>query len=112
MKYDENGFRGATPTGNLDQRSGTASGSNPSRTPPPDAAIDPNGVTGDPSGIAIELTIPGAHKSGSSLVPGQNDGGLPGAGDLASNTTTGAGQGHGDAWDRYDWQSKPQQQGG
>ena len=114
-KYDEYGFQGATPVGDFDQRTGTAPGSSPSRTEPPDAHIDPSAVTGDPSGISYELIgPPGSAKSASPQMPGQNDATVisPGAdqGNIytASSdayTSTGAGQGHADHWTR-----KPGQQ--
>lgn len=105
MKSDEPGFRGATPTGNLDQRSGTASGSNPSRTPPDSVTGGPL-IGGDPSGVLIDLTEHG--QSTSTTTPGENDPSAITPVPAESLTSTGAGDGHNLADQRrYDWQQKP-----
>ena len=116
-RYDEYGFRGATPAGDFDQRTGTAPGSSPSRTEPPDAAIDPAAITAAGDGITYELAgPPGSAKSASPQVPGQCDATVISPGADQSNTytassdaytNTGAGGGHADARERYDWQQKP-----
>ena len=107
-KYDQPGHISKMPGLSMDARLMSAPGSDPSRTVPWDAPIDQSAVTGDPSGIAIPLDQAGGHKTGSSIVAGQNDGGLPGAGENADFTTTGAGDGHNftDAR-RYPWQQRP-----
>ena len=108
--YDQAGHVSRTPAGDFNARDDamSAPGSNPSRTVPWDAPIDPAGVTGDPSGIAIELTIPGAHKTGSSVVAGQNDPSVITPVSAESIVSTGAGQGDNFAdQNRYEWQQKP-----
>lgn len=74
-RYDQVGFTARTPAGSFNPHDDamTATGSTPSRTVSWDAPIDPAGVTGDPSGIAIPLDQAGGHKTGSSTVPGQVD---------------------------------------
>jgi hypothetical protein len=117
-KYDEPGFVSKLPGLDLDARSYTASGSAPSRTPPPDAAIPADAITGDPSGISYELSgPPGSHKSASTAQPGQNDATVisPGAeqshrytASADAYTNTGAGDGHNFTDQRrFDWQQKP-----
>ena len=111
-KYDEYGFRGTTPAGDLDQRAYTAPGSDPSRTPTPDNTV-PSVQTGLPnSGMVMSLAaMTGPGEGTSPQMPGQNDLGVTGASGDPGYTDTGAGSGSPVAADRYDWQAKPGRNG-
>lgn len=106
-QYDSPGFRGATPTGNLDQRSGTATGSVPSRTPSPDDAT-PSIETGLP-GVGTVLPLAQQTSSGegaSPEQPGQVDASVLTPGPAEGYASTGAGRGHNIAdQHRYPWQA-------
>jgi hypothetical protein len=113
-KYDSVGFTARTPAGDFNPH---ASGSAPSRTPPPDAAIPADMITAATDGVTYEAAgPPGSHKSASTAQPGQNDATVisPGAeqshrytASADAYTSTGAGGGHADAWERYEWQQSP-----
>jgi hypothetical protein len=120
MKSDEPGFVSQLPGLNLDARSYTASGSAPSRTPAPNAPV-PDGVSGIPgTGTVMPLAAQAGPGEGTSTeMPGQTSGsvimaesdetanGLAVRGETQGFTNTGAGEGHADAWERYDWQQAP-----
>jgi hypothetical protein len=86
-----------------------ATGSVPSRTAPPDDAL-PDQMTGIPG---VGATTPLAAQAGpgenaSSIMPGQNDLGLPGASHDPGYADSGAGEGHNFAdQHRYPWQQQP-----
>lgn len=106
-KYDQPGFRGATPVGNIDQRAGTASGSAPSRTPSPDDAV-PGGNSGVPGvGTVLPLAQQANGAEGASpQQPGQNDASILTPGPAEGYTSTGSGRGSNLAdQHRYPWQN-------
>lgn len=100
MRSDEPGFRGATPVGDFDARTGTASGSDPSRTAPPDEAV-PSVSTGIPGvGTVMPLAAQaGTGEGASPQQPGQNEG-FPGGDPGYSSTGASGSDSHTDAWTR------------
>ena len=106
-RYDEYGFRGATPAGDLDQRAYTATGSEPDRAPSPDDTV-PATSTGIPGvGTVMSLSAQTGHGEGTSpQQPGQSKLGITGADGQENYVNTGAGHGSPVAADRYPWQSK------
>jgi hypothetical protein len=107
--YDSPGFVSHLPGVTMDAHDNamTASGSNPSRSSSDAVAL--SGQSGIP-GVGTVTPLAGQADPGSAGVnqPGQNDASVIAPGPAQGYTSTGAGQGHNIASDRYEWQQKPQ----
>jgi hypothetical protein len=112
-RYDEPGFVSRLPGLDMDAHDNamTAAGSNPPRTPPPDARIDPAAISAAQDGITYTLAgPPGSGKSASPQMAGQTDPSVitPVAPNSITSTGAGGGEAIVDSSYRYDWQQRPQ----